>query len=137
MDCMKIVDARVNEPKNKTDLFFSRIRNMSSHFLILLVLCAAVLSFCNTLRREHLLAEANRGKAQAQYELGMCYYEGKGVSKDEVEAVRWWRKAAEQGEAIAQCSLGVCYAKGKGVSQDYNEAVKWYRKGAEQPWLLL
>jgi TPR repeat protein len=49
-----------------------------------------------------------------------------------VEAVKWFRKAAEQGHAIAQYNLGNCYDNGWGVTQNYAEAVKWYRKAAEQ-----
>jgi len=51
---------------------------------------------------------------------------------DYVEAVKWYRKAAEQGDAVAQDNLGKMYYDGTGVTQDYAEAVKWYRKVAEQ-----
>jgi S1-C subfamily serine protease len=54
------------------------------------------------------------------------------VTKDEVEAVKWWRKAAEQNHAEAQGVMGVCYDTGRGVAKDEVEAVKWYRKAAEQ-----
>jgi TPR repeat protein len=53
------------------------------------------------------------------------------VPQDDVEAARWYRKAADQGHPAAQCSLGVCYSKGEGVVQDHPEAVKWYRKAGE------
>ena len=33
------------------------------------------------------------------------YYEGKGVPKDEQEAVVWYRRAADQGLALAQAAL--------------------------------
>ncbi|MEJ6830614.1 MAG: tetratricopeptide repeat protein, partial [Akkermansiaceae bacterium] len=56
------------------------------------------------------------------------YYSGNVIQKDYVEAVKWYRKAAEQGHAIAQYNLGCSYASGKGVTQDDVEAVKWYRK---------
>ena len=49
-----------------------------------------------------------------------------------MEAVKWYRKAAEQGNAAAQANLGYCYQNGQGVVQDYDEAVKWYRKAAAQ-----
>ncbi len=75
---------------------------------------------------------AEQGYATAQFNLGLCYYNGQCVSQDYNEAVKWYRKAAEQGHARAQYSLGYCYAKGQGVAQDYYEAVKWYRKAAEQ-----
>ena len=54
------------------------------------------------------------------------------MAKDYVEAVKWYRKAAEQNHAEAQYNLGICYAGGQGVEKDYVEAVKWFRKAAEQ-----
>ena len=78
-------------------------------------------------------AKAEKGDAQSQYELGRAFSAGSlGVAKDEVEAVKWYRKAAEQNDAEAQYNLGVCYANGQGVAKDEVEAVKWYRKAAEQ-----
>ena len=49
-----------------------------------------------------------------------------------MEAVKWFRKAAEQNYAAAQYGLGLCYANGRGVAKDDVEAVKWSRKAAEQ-----
>ena len=76
--------------------------------------------------------EINENNKYAQYNLGVCYYYGRGVTQDYYEAVKWYRKAAEQGDAYAQRNLGGCYYDGQGVTQDYYEAVKWYRKAAEQ-----
>ena len=75
---------------------------------------------------------AEQGDAEAQNNLGDCYYNGDGVPQDYAEAVKWYRKAAEQGNAAAQNTLGVCYYKGQGVPQNYDEAVKWSRLAAEQ-----
>src|SRR5207249_2815693 len=60
------------------------------------------------------------------------YDEGEGVAKDQVEAVKWFRKAAEQNYAKGQFNLGACYEHGEGVAKDPVEAVKWVRKAAEQ-----
>ena len=54
------------------------------------------------------------------------------MAKDAVEAVQWYRKAAERGNATGEYGLGLCYLNGDGVSKDAVEAVKWYRKAAEQ-----
>src|SRR4029450_5307336 len=78
-------------------------------------------------------AGADKGDAKARYELGRAFFSGTlGVAKDEAEAVKWFRKAAEQNVADAQFNLGVCYANGQGVTKDDAEAVKWFRKAAEQ-----
>ena len=75
---------------------------------------------------------AGREMPEAQYNLGCCYSNGKGVEKDIVEAVKWFRKAAEKGVPEAQYYLGYCYSNGKGVEKDIVEAVKWFRKAAKQ-----
>jgi len=64
--------------------------------------------------------------ADAIYTQGLCYYKGDGVAKDYVEAVKWFRKAAERGHASAQRNLGVCYKNGEGVEKDYAEAYAWW-----------
>ena len=51
-------------------------------------------------------ADAENGSANAQNNLGIFYRDGQGVPKDEVEAVNWFREAAEQNNASAQCNLG-------------------------------
>ncbi len=74
---------------------------------------------------------AERGGAEAQYNLGFMYNHGLGVSRDEAEAATWYRKAAERGHAAAQSKLAIMYDDGEGIARDYAEAVKWYRKAAE------
>ena len=60
------------------------------------------------------------------------YGKGQGVPANAVEAVKWYRLAADQGYAAAQFFLGVMYGKGQGVPQNAAEAVRWFRLGAEQ-----
>ena len=38
-----------------------------------------------------------QGCASAQYDLGVCYYNGQGVEQDRDNAVKLWNMAAEQG----------------------------------------
>ena len=75
---------------------------------------------------------AEQGDADAQDNLGGCYYEGKGIEQDFKEAVKWYRMAAEQGDAAAQFHLGGCFAEGKGVERNSAEAMRWLNKAAEQ-----
>lgn len=81
---------------------------------------------------EELRAKANQGDANAQFQLGFAFDQGRGVAKNQTEAATWYRKAAEQGDAAAQNSLGSMYQYGEGVSQDNAEAVRWYQKAADQ-----
>jgi len=75
---------------------------------------------------------AEQGHAIAQFNLGICYYNGEGVAKDYVKAAEWYTKAAEQGHAEAQNNLGYCYYNGEGIDKDYVKAAEWYTKAAEQ-----
>ena len=75
---------------------------------------------------------AEQGNANAQYNLGIMYDNGQGVSQDYAGAVKWFRKAAKQGVAEAQFELGFMYDKGLGVPQDYAKALQWWRKAAER-----
>ena len=75
---------------------------------------------------------AAHGDAKAQYNLGLMYENGQGVTQDYKEAVKWCRLAADQGLAEAQYNLGLIYRDGEGVTQDYKETVKWYRLAADQ-----
>ena len=54
---------------------------------------------------EALRALAEQGDAIAQNDLGVVYAAGLGVPQDDVEAVRWFRLAAEQGNVDAQSIL--------------------------------
>ena len=75
---------------------------------------------------------ARGGDAAAQYSLGNMYRRGLVVARDDAEAVRWYRKAADQGNASAQYLLGVMYDGGRGVTEDHSEAVRWYCSAADQ-----
>ena len=68
----------------------------------------------------------------AQYNLGIMYWDGRGVQQDYRTAVKWLRKAAEQGFADSQNLMGRAYEEGWGVTKDLDEAVQWYRKASEQ-----
>ena len=76
-------------------------------------------------------ASAEQGDAEAQFNLGWCYDNGRGVAKDYVEAVKWYRQAAEQGHPEAQFNLGCCYANGQAVVKDKVEAYAWFSMAAK------
>ena len=64
--------------------------------------------------------------------LGDMYMEGKdGHPKDQAEAIKWYRKAAEAGNSTSMNSLAIAYCEGKGVPKNYSEACKWFEKAAE------
>jgi uncharacterized protein len=49
---------------------------------------------------------AENGNATAQNTLGEKFASGEGMTRNSVEAVKWFRRAAEQGDAEAQFNLG-------------------------------
>jgi TPR repeat protein len=71
---------------------------------------------------------AEQGNAEAQFNLGSLYYQGRGVPQDYREAVKWLRKAAEQGHIFSQVTLGTVCAEGvQGVvERDYPQALMWF-----------
>ena len=79
-----------------------------------------------------LLRRAEGGDARAAFVLGMRYARADENGRDDVEAVRWLRLAADQGLAEAQYNLGIMYAGGRGVPRDAGQAARWYRQAAEQ-----
>lgn len=81
---------------------------------------------------EQTKRDAEAGDAGSQYNLGIMYEKGRGVSQNSVEAAKWFRLAAEQEASQAQYNLGVMYGMGRGVPQDHAEAVKWFRLAAVQ-----
>ena len=74
---------------------------------------------------------AEQGLAPAQYQLGLRYAKGDGVTKDFAAAVGWYRRAAQQGVAFAQFNLGVRYANGQGVERDVVLAYVWFSLAAQ------
>ncbi len=79
-------------------------------------------------RPEGMRERAEAGDAEAQVELGLACRSGKGVDKDPVEAVKWFRKAAQQSHPRGLYHLGFCHYAGVGVKKDKLEAVKWWTK---------
>ncbi len=87
----------------------------------------------NSRRAPHLVSAftwltraAERGHAEAQYEVGQMHAQGMGTRQDFEQALHWYLQAAAQGHAKAQFNLGFLYAHGQGVEQDYVKAYEWY-----------
>ena len=68
---------------------------------------------------------AEQGHAKSQYNLGVMYRDGQGVTKDYKTAVEWFRLAAKQGHALSQGKLSAIYALGQGVIRNRVYAYMW------------
>jgi TPR repeat protein len=73
------------------------------------------------------------GDGRAMAQLGFMYFTGRGaLTKDDREAVRWFRDGARAGNGLAMSFLGSSYWVGMGgLPKDEVEAVRWFRKGAD------
>jgi TPR repeat protein len=103
--------------------------------LVLSILALGLASCANNETREQKFANmerlAEKGDARAQYNLGLMYEQGYGVTPDIKKAATWFEKAAEKGEANAQYRLGSLNYHGQGMPQDLQQAAEWYKKAAE------
>jgi hypothetical protein len=59
----------------------------------------------------HYYDEAEKGDAAAMRMLGVMYYNGLNVAKNEAEGLKWYRKAAEHGSKAAQKELKILEGK--------------------------
>ena len=75
---------------------------------------------------------AKKGNQDAQYQIGLMFLEGQGVSASAEDAAYWFRKAAQNGHAASQFEIGYCFATGAGVQSDERIAAEWFWRAAEQ-----
>ena len=82
---------------------------------------------------------AERGNPYAQYYMGICHDEGRGLEASLTKAMDFYKQSflefksrAEKGDKDAMLYLGKLYSLGKYVTKDKVAAVKWYREAAEQ-----
>jgi len=79
------------------------------------------------------LKAANQGLAEAQFKLGVRYFEyGKTAKENYTTAFTWFYKAANQGIAEAQFNVALMYQLGRGVPTNKVEGYKWYNIAAAQ-----
>jgi len=81
---------------------------------------------------------AQSGDCDAQYALGLLYFNGLSVRKSYSTALKWWGRAAEQAQPQALNSLGVVFSrlrvpyttldckKGCGEPKNLIKAYKWF-----------
>jgi len=62
--------------------------------------------------------------------LGLIHATGRGVARDDRQAVEGFEKAANSGLPLAQYGLGMLYSNGRGVKQDWLQAHVWLNLSA-------
>jgi GAF domain/PilZ domain/Sel1 repeat len=73
---------------------------------------------------EELRRKAERGDANAQFQLGV-QYASNDSKKNYAQAVKWLTISAENGNVLAAATLGAFYWAGRGVPQDFVKAYMW------------
>lgn len=87
--------------------------------------------FVEEAARLYALAAA-QGDAEAQAALGNFYLSGRGVAKDEKQALSYFSKAAEQGHVLAIQVLAQAHREGGfGLPRDAAQAARWEARLAE------
>lgn len=71
---------------------------------------------------------AERGDADAEFNLGQAYRLGRGVPLDLSKAKSWFEKAADAGHLDAETTLGLLLFQ----NGEHAEGLKWLRRAAEQ-----
>jgi len=74
---------------------------------------------------------AYEGNAEAQYNMGVLYLEGKGVEQNIEQARAWFLEAAKQQHAEALYNLGHMSLSGLGVEKDVPAALSWWKRASE------
>ncbi|MFA4970398.1 MAG: hypothetical protein WC540_12280 [Sulfuritalea sp.] len=68
---------------------------------------------------------AKAGDVNAAYNLAVIHDYGDGVAKNQAEALKWYRIAAERGDRVSQSRLGTMYLNGEGTAKDEKEGWRW------------
>lgn len=74
---------------------------------------------------------ARSGDPLAAFNLALLYANGFGVPRNDVEAYRLTKRAAEQGLSSAQNNLGLMHLYGRGTPRSLTLAARWLKKASE------
>ncbi len=108
------------------------IKVVGYFFAIILVYSLINVAFSSENRPfNQVKSEAEKGDRDAQFQLALLYYRGKGIDKNYTKAVKWFTEAAKQGDSLAQYNLGVMYENGEGVMQSNSNAAHWYQQASD------
>jgi len=98
-------------------------KNMSSHQKVRPVVTSQKFTFAKR--------AAARGNSRAQFDLGMMYRTGKGVSRNEKLAFNYFHKAARNNSVEAKFQMGLSFSEGRGVRKQTQLAKYWFKLAAK------
>ena len=79
-----------------------------------------------------LQSKAASGDAKAQLELAIQLRDGKGIAKDDAQAMEWAHKAADAGNAEAFDFVGFAYLRGAVVKRNPAIAIAYFKAAADE-----
>lgn len=80
---------------------------------------------------QYLVEAAKQQHVASMFNLGVAYWEGRGVSRQTEKAANWWEAAAEKNDPGAQYNLGLAYYIGEGRTQSTGAALHWIQLAAD------
>ncbi|KAF9105805.1 hypothetical protein BGX27_009426 [Mortierella sp. AM989] len=102
---------------------------------------------------QHYQKAASKGLPEAQYNVGLAYFRGQGVPKNDALAIEYWKMSGQQGFGLAQLSLGTYYFQNEQPQQgeegstvtkhdwdpskrDLMQAQKWFTLASRRQGML-
>jgi len=107
------------------------MRFIGSLFILLLALGVTACDEKKARTFPEMLASAEAGNKDTQYNLALAYQEGRGTDVNLDQAIVWYEKAAAGGEPNALYTLGHMHHHGIGMERDFDAAAKAYRAAGE------
>ena len=80
----------------------------------------------------YLEKAAQKGLAQAQYELALLYDTGDRILENRTEAIKWMQKSAEQGFVDAEYAYAIYIDRGYIEGLNITQAIPYYEKAAQK-----
>ncbi|XP_061164754.1 uncharacterized protein LOC133173746 [Saccostrea echinata] len=74
---------------------------------------------------------SDMGHSRSQFNLGLSYETGQGVTKDVRKAAKYYKLAAAENHPQAMYNLALMYQEGEGVSQNEDKAISLMERAAE------
>ncbi|EKO3388442.1 J domain-containing protein [Vibrio fluvialis] len=94
----------------------------------LMIIASVMLSLSAHADLSELIAQANQGDRNAQYQLAIDYQSGQNTPVSQDDAFYWFQQAAESGHPAAMIQLANTYLSGSGTEKDIDKALLWLTK---------
>ncbi|EKO3480659.1 J domain-containing protein [Vibrio fluvialis] len=96
----------------------------------LMIIASVMLSLSAHADLSELIAQANQGDRNAQYQLAIDYQSGQNTPVSQDDAFYWFQQAAESGHPAAMIQLANTYlsGSGSGTEKDIDKALLWLTK---------